>query len=959
MKNFISLSAIIIFVLFTAVVPAQKKDNNSPLKTEAQKQMQAGRYGEAIDLLNRYISAFPQRADGYNLRGLCNEKRAQYEQAVYDFRSARKLEPNNKEINKNLSRTTDAWYKLLYNKIEGHKREIAINPNVPRNYLEIGKSYKNLGEWETAEVWYDEYLKREEASADEIIRYTEILAKNGHIKKGEPILKRYTDKYPEDHRLWSRYGYFLLWLGKNKLAIDAFEHALALRPYFREAMDGLDQAKGKGYIYTINDTSARYNYGMPVPQPVHEYAIDKYYRLLKKAPKDNATRYKLIEELVKNQRYQEAFEQIEIISGDTLYADEIAAYRDTVQAIRDSIYQGKIVEYTALLEKNPNDKEAVIQLADYHARLQDYDEALKILENYLASIPEGQGDDVRFKYAQYLTWNYQFEPAIDQLNILMDEDAGNLDYQLLRAQIAVWTAQDLDLAENYLGNVLEKNPDNLLALTSLASMKIRQQKYDEAKTILEKATALDPTSKEVEAIQIYYDASLSNFEGLKIYQILFDGRQMVVDGDCPGALQKYEEYFSKISGPTRMEEIEYANVNVCAGNMDAAFAIYDRLLAEEYDFDLALLRAKAYLVAHDSVRALEEFKKLAAENPDDFDTRLNLAVAYELNHEYGEAEDVYDAILEKTTDSAQVSLVEQRMQWLPQSSFNSMISRFPSHIAFAPQAAYYNDNQDFEFYNMGGRVEFGVTGFLTLGASLIRTHLNTEYFNRYLTAFKGQVFIRPINKLWLTTGFGTLNVEYGDKRNISDASVRYEDPEKLNLSVSYENTDARLILYSPNLINVAYDADLFRFQGSYFHKSGLRLSGYFSYIDIEDGNEGNDLNFRIGKRFQQDLSYGYEYAYSNYKTSSYFYYSPQNFDSHSLWVEWQLAKEKDITFALNGKLGYIPDGDFIVREASADLLYKPFTNLILSARITGGSTYRDESSYNFFSGMVSAYLSFY
>src|SRR5690606_38738306 len=441
----------------------------------------------------------------------------------------------------------------------GHKREIAINPNVPVNYLEIGKSYKNLGEWATAEVWYDEYLKREEASPDEIIRYTEILAKNGHIKKGEPILKRYTDQYPEDHRLWSRYGYFLLWLGKNQMAIHAFETALSFRPFFREAMDGLDQARGKGYIYTVNDTSARYNYGMPVATG-SEYAIDKYYRLLKKNPKDNDTRYKLIEELVKHQRYGEAFDQIEIISRDTVYSERIAVYYEEVKAIRDSIFEEKISEYTEKITQNPADKEAVLQLADYYGGLQEYDRALEIMDNYLANVSPGEGKDVRYKYAQFSTWNYQFEPAIDQLNILLEQEPDNLKYQLLRAQIAVWTVQDMDIAEVYLNNVLEDDPQNLQALTSLASMKIRQQQFETAKELLDKATSNDSLSKEVEAIQIYYDVSVSNYEGLKIYQILYDARDLVAAGDCTGAIELYDEYFSKISGPTRLEQIEYANV---------------------------------------------------------------------------------------------------------------------------------------------------------------------------------------------------------------------------------------------------------------------------------------------------------------------------------------------------------------------------------------------------------------
>ena len=263
--------------------------------------MNTGRYGEAIDQWNKYISENPQSAEAFNLRGFCYEKREEYENAVYDYRTAKKLSPNNNKIISNLNRATNNWYKLLYNNIEGYKREIAINPNLPKNYLEIGKCYKNLGEWAEAEIWYDIYLEKQEASPDEILRYAEILAMNNHIAKGEPILRTFTEKYPTDHRLWSKYGYFLMWLGKDRDAIKSFTKSLEIRPYFKEALDGMDLARGKGYIYSINDTTTKFNYGMKLPGK--EYIIDKYYRLIKKSPSDHELRFKLIDELIKVNRF--------------------------------------------------------------------------------------------------------------------------------------------------------------------------------------------------------------------------------------------------------------------------------------------------------------------------------------------------------------------------------------------------------------------------------------------------------------------------------------------------------------------------------------------------------------------------------------------------------------------------------------------------------------------------------
>ncbi|MDZ7763108.1 MAG: hypothetical protein U5K00_01590 [Melioribacteraceae bacterium] len=41
----------------------------------------------------------------------------------------------------------------------------------------------------------------DDASPDEIIRYTEILSHTGSIRKGEIILEEFVSRYPEDWRL--------------------------------------------------------------------------------------------------------------------------------------------------------------------------------------------------------------------------------------------------------------------------------------------------------------------------------------------------------------------------------------------------------------------------------------------------------------------------------------------------------------------------------------------------------------------------------------------------------------------------------------------------------------------------------------------------------------------------------------------------------------------------------------
>jgi tetratricopeptide (TPR) repeat protein len=383
------MKSVLTCILFlTILIPVFSQPTSEALRLEANENISNGKYGEAIELLNRYISANPQKPEGFFLRGTCFEKQGEYEKAFYDYRSALKLDSDNSVYKTNLFRTTEEFHKLLYNTIAGYKREIAIDPSKAKNYLEVGKSYKKLGDWQTAEVWYDDYRRREEASADEILRYTEILAKNKHISKGEPILKRYTQKYTDDHRLWSRYGYFTIWLGKKKTALKAFENALELRPYFKEAMDGYDMVRGKGYVYTVNDTTTRYNYGLPSPKRYKQYPIDRYYRKLKKNPGDTATRYLLIDELAKNNRYDEAVKQLNIISETQSIDGKFRMVEAEVTDKQNKYYENKISTLERKLSSYPNNRKTVLELGKYYSYREQYAKALKLYDDFTNTIFE-------------------------------------------------------------------------------------------------------------------------------------------------------------------------------------------------------------------------------------------------------------------------------------------------------------------------------------------------------------------------------------------------------------------------------------------------------------------------------------------------------------------------------------------------------------------------------------------
>jgi tetratricopeptide (TPR) repeat protein len=1026
---------ILTLILLTQVVSGQASSER--FRYQADLLIKDGRYREAIDQLNKYISANPQSADGYYIRGLCYEKTTEYQYAVLDLRRAIRLDPANTKFQQDLNRIISVWHSQLYRKIEGHNRDIAIDPTNPYNYLEIGKSYRWLEEWERSELWYDEYLKRDDTtSPDEIIRYTEILARNGSIAKGERILNKYVERYPDDWRLWSRYGYFSLWLNNSKTAEDAFNKALTIKPFFKEAEDGLDLVKNQAYLFQYQQKSY---------EKVHEkiYSIDNYYEILNKKPENIKIRFELVNELIKANRYEEAYQQLQILQLTQRENEEFIRLWRTVVEYRDNKFNDEVAFYTSLLKNDPTDKNAVIKLAEAYSNLLLFDSAIEVISEYLEFIPEDQDLDIRFLFAKYCAWNYEWEKAISQLNKLLKYDPDNLDYQLLYGQIGVWTVLDLEKAEEYLLNVAAFRPNDIHAYITLASMYLWKKDFFEARMYIEIAKSIAPNDPEMVLAENNYNKHLSVYEKQLTLAIKTEAGRLATIGDCRGAREKYELYFSKIVAPTYVELMEYADIVSCAQDYEKAIEIYDNILNEEFNFRAALLKARNHYYNKSFDIAVNELGKLFEINPEDRTLRLFLADAYlvtgqpakaenfyrellssalvreeiqELNkrlallgeyyvgnrnlgqaddlysellalrnndylkrdvenkqiyladayvleENYGRARDIYEELLFSSQDTSQIRILKQRISWLPPTGFMKFLYNIrdfvsaviPTNYGLAPFTNYYADNQNFKLWSYGSRIDGNVLGFIGLGVSWENTEINSQPIRRSFNSLKGTATINFSQYTNLSASFGLLNIQRESNKTIGDLSFRFEMPDLFSIVAYYNNNDARLLLYSPSLITIRLKSEIYRLAAYYDFREFIRISGFYSFNNISDGNDGNDLQLRLGKRFLTNSVFGYEYYFSDFSFISPNYYSPQNFYSHSLWGEYSWQIESKIKGKVGGKIGYVPVVDFTVSEIFSEAIYNPFQKLIISARLGFSNSSRYDSGYRTFSASISAY----
>ncbi len=935
------------------------------IKREALKHIQNGRYGDAIDQLNKYIAADPRNPEGYYLRGLCREKRQEYAYGREDYRKALKLDNGYTEAREALERLKRTWYENLYDKIEGLKRDIAVNPKNPYPYLEIGRAYQWLEEWEKAEEWYDKYLAMDKnASPDEIIRYSIILTETHHIYKGWLKLKEYTERFPEDWRLWSRFGWFSNWLGKYKIAEKAFLNALNIKPYFKEAQDGLDVARREAYVTIYSED---YNGN---GRRAKEYPIDRYYRILHNNPDDDEKRFNLVELLIQHDRYEEAHQQLKILAEKHSEEERYKNLWETVESYRKRFFEEKITEALSVLSDEPYNKEATLKLAQYFRSLSAYHEAEELLKKYLLKFDND--DEARYLYAKILSEDGQFQQALVQADTLMELAPDNLDYQLLTAQLNIWGNKDLDKAEKLLKNVLENRPNDQIALIAAGTLNFQLDNFDLAEEFARRAEEIDPKNPDLLELKTMLELERIRQEENKYIESLNKGREIAKNGDCESALPLYEEYLDKF-GDDYQVQVEYASILVCANHFSEAIDVYDQLLDEEYDVDLDKMRAKIIYWSGDSLRAYEELQRLVKENPDDLELKLYLGDVNVKLKNYEAAKDIYLALKEIAPESY---LINQRLEWLPYEYqetttlgriFNGITKYAFSYMNFNPLTSYFNDNLGFEYYYYGTQLAVGFTRFVSLGATFYQGRVNNTSLSlggMPFNVIKGNIFISPMENLSVSFGIGQVNSTGIMTQPLYEGVITYKPINNLNTSIRYEHNDGVFQLLSNELINRRIPSNTLRFDASYKYKTGLVIKSYYSLIwtdknNFEIENIGNYFQIRLGKYFTNNTGFGYEYHFEDFKYNSPYYYTPEIFDSHSIWGEWRVYEDKIWNFAIGGKVGYVPISNYIVRELNTEISYTILKNLRLLATGFLSSSIREITAYSSGSFYMNIFWSIY
>jgi len=124
----------------------------------------------------------------------------------------------------------------------------------------------------------------------------------------------------------------------------------------------------------------------------------------------------------------------------------------------------------------------------------EYEKAIKIYQEILREDPENY-QAVR-ELAQVYSWNKEYDKSIQYYDKLLSKNPKDYDALLGKAQILSWKGE-YDKAENFYTEVIEAVPDYLDAYLGLANVYLWNSKYDKALDLLKKLEGENPENQEI------------------------------------------------------------------------------------------------------------------------------------------------------------------------------------------------------------------------------------------------------------------------------------------------------------------------------------------------------------------------------------------------------------------------------------------------------------------------------
>ncbi|MBO6574807.1 MAG: tetratricopeptide repeat protein [Rhodothermales bacterium] len=696
------------------------------------------------------------------------------------------------------------------------------------------------------------------------------------------------------------------------------------------------------------------------------YAIDRWTYRLMFDPSDSAVRFQLVDALAEEGRVAEALE----ILTDSRYTDVgNPGYQSRLRRIADlrfAIAEQRVAELEDRLVANPNDSAALREIADHYLVLGRDEEAF---ETYAALLSIEPGNDaMRADFAEALQSRGYYDQALMQADYLLDRQPDNTEFQRLFVLASI-AQGDLDqLGEAYVTNLMDgpgsNDPELLLVL---AEYRLLRGDVEAADNYVRMADALGDTRFSTRISTVH---QLVSRERIRLAEagrldMLNEARRLAAARQFNRAIDAYEDYFEQQGRRSRSELKELAQVHTAAADYVTALSILNALQEQAWEYDVAKEIGRNQIYREDYSGALRTLEDLANRNPRDFEVRFLMADAYRELGLFTQAEAVYadaqrlaDAseVIEERSAALDVSMrqsLAQSGEWQGMDFAGIIVPVAEAVVARGGGTRYDRWAQGMQTHvtipwGYGTVLMAGVNSHFIDGTRQLipnspttRGRINQIFAAGYRDLTPPEVEYNHASYTNRVSGeVGIFDYEGG--RTVGFGGIRYwrQDPGVYRGSVGLRTSEGAIELWSPAGGEYNLRLTQLNIRGhvpSVMPDSTLRLSGNVSFNVVRDnfGNTGNSSDTNFGTNILLEGSYkilgqtwlGLTYYQIDYRSRTDLYFSPRNYASYDLFLEY----EKNVPFQsylrLRGAMGIVSrSSGFVSRRIEMDWIRRLATN---------------------------------
>ena len=434
---------------------------------------------------------------------------------------------------------------------------------------------------------------------------TSAILRQGRVSDAEPYLRRLLEIRPDSNKAQYFLGATLLSKGQAADGIEVLEQAveddntrpesraLLIKSYLQRAEFEKATALAKTIQAENPELSIGWNYlGLVnLAQGREEEASEQFSKALEIEPNDLAANFRLAEIARANKDYALAQKHYDAIYAR--YPGHFATRIANASLYSDQQnFQGAIEQLAIAVEANPGDIPSGLLLSSYYMRYGNILESLSIL----AQLEKNHGNlpIVLASQVEAMLLGGFYQEALSTSLRLVATNRDSSQFNALKAA-ALIKQQDFDGARTVLQKALELDPQNLRSQLELIELEVAEGRYTEASTLAARLASEQPQNHQL---------------------LVSRGKLAFAQGKFEDAAALFSEALAAQANSEATGLLGKALWQ--AGDKQAAIGSWSRWL-EVFpgDRNTRLLLTKAYKVTGDMPASIEQLEILVSQNPND------------------------------------------------------------------------------------------------------------------------------------------------------------------------------------------------------------------------------------------------------------------------------------------------------------------------------------------------------